>query len=393
MLVALDEKNELIYAHSLKEVAEEKSHYYCPNCKESVFLKKGSLKIAHFSHFNQTNCSSFSEGETREHLEGKQLLYEWFTKQGLICQLEAYLPDLNQRPDILVWINKTDAVAIEFQCSSLPMKRMIERTVGYKSKGYDVFWIVGSQFKLDGKITAFQRLFIYSNDKIKSSLFFLNVAKKTLYSYSNIQQQNATQRIVYDKCLVKLDKFTLVDVPVLIKKLSAKRREKESETAAKSNELIQSHHYLNQGRMYQTPELISFQKYIYCRGDSLISLPKEVYLKVTDQVMIKTLPHFWKYILLKWLSKKTIDSVITLKQLDEQINEMIDNKEIIFYEMPLISLEEQKKPLYSYVRLLVKVAILEEKNSEQWILKRKAYYYKNEQEKITSFSKELSLWK
>ncbi|SEK28552.1 competence protein CoiA [Carnobacterium iners] len=391
MLVALDEKNELIYANSLKEVAQTTNHYYCPNCKDYVFLKKGSLKVAHFSHFSQTNCSSFSEGETREHLQGKQLLYEWFTKQGLICQLEAYLPNLNQRPDILVWISQTKAIAIEFQCSSLPLKRMIERTVGYKSKGYDVLWIVGSQFKLDDKITAFQRLFIYGNAQIKSSLFFLDVIKRTVYFYSNIQQKNTTQKITYDKYLIKLDQFTLVDVPVLMKKISNKTKSKKSEELPKSNELMQSHNFLNQGRMYQTPEVVLFQKYIYHRGDSLISLPKEIYLVVTDQIMIKTLPHFWKYILLKWLSQNNIHSVITLKQLDKQINEMIKNKEIIFYKMPLLSLEEQKKPLYCYIRLLIKVAILEEKDSNQWILRRKPYYYKNEQEKMASFSKEFSL--
>lgn len=159
MLIALNEKNELIHANTLSEELQTKQSYYCPDCKGHVFLKRGTLKIAHFSHYNQNNCHLFSEGETKEHLDGKQLLYEWFMKQGFFCQLEAYLPDLNQRPDILVRINQTKVVAIEFQCSSISLKKMKERTAGYKNNGYDVFWIVGSQFKLKNKITAFQRFF------------------------------------------------------------------------------------------------------------------------------------------------------------------------------------------------------------------------------------------
>lgn len=386
LLIALNEKNLSIHANTIEEDNRIKNSYYCPSCKEGVFLKKGVMKAPHFSHFKKTTCLLFSEGETKEHLEGKQLLYEWFMKQGLICQLEAYLPDLNQRPDLLVWISPKKAVAIEFQCSSLSFKKMKERTAGYKKNGYDVFWIVGSEFKLDERITAFQRLFIYSNNKVTSSLFFLDTINKTISVYSNIQQESLTQRITYDSNVIALDRFALSDLPILLTKLTIRKKVETCKSFCQSKQLLNSHNYLNRGRMYQTPELVSFQKYIYQRGDSLISLPKEIYFIVPGEIMIKTLPHFWKYILLKWITDNEINSIVTLKEIEQKINELIENKIVLFYSMPLLMLKEKKKPLYSYIQLLTKLAILEEIKPNHWILKKYPYSYKNEQEKITSFS-------
>ena len=391
MLIALNEKNLPIHANTIRKNKRIKNNYYCPSCKEGVFLKIGTIKVPHFSHFKETNCLSFSEGETKEHLEGKQLLYEWLMKQGLICQLEAYLPDLNQRPDILVWINQKKALAIEFQCSSLPFKKMKERTAGYKKNGYDVFWIVGSEFKLNERITAFQRLFIYSNKKVTSSLFFLDVINKTINVYSNIQQESITQRIIYDSNVIALDHFKLSDLPILLTKLTARKNVEMCKLIYQPKTLLNSHSYLNRGRMYQTPELVSFQKHIYQRGDSLISLPNEIYFIVPGEIMIKTLPHFWKYALLEWVTDNEINSIVTLKELEQKINEMIENKIVLFYSMPLLLLKEQKKPFYFYIQLLIKSAVLEEIGPNQWILKKYPYYYKNEQEKITSFSNGLSL--
>ena len=107
--------------------------------------------------------------------------------------------------------------------------------------------------------------------------------------------------------------------------------------------------------------------------------------------MIKTLPHFWKYALLEWVTDNEINSIVTLKELEQKINEMIENKIVLFYSMPLLLLKEQKKPFYFYIQLLIKSAVLEEIGPNQWILKKYPYYYKNEQEKITSFSNGLSL--
>ena len=53
--------------------------------------------------------------------------------------LEAYLPRLRQRPDILL-----ANLAIEIQCSRLSHQRFIERTQNYLNNSYQVWWILGN---------------------------------------------------------------------------------------------------------------------------------------------------------------------------------------------------------------------------------------------------------
>lgn len=66
MFYAKDQHGNYISA----EKASKQSSYFCPSCLETVVLKHGQLKIAHFAH-RKHGCYAFSEGETAEHLAGK----------------------------------------------------------------------------------------------------------------------------------------------------------------------------------------------------------------------------------------------------------------------------------------------------------------------------------
>ncbi len=131
MLIAETKNGERILA---QDCHKEQSDLRCPQCQKAVILKKGALKIPHFAHRHLADCQSFSEGETAEHLQNKLFLQNW-TKTGI---LEAYLPELKQRPDIL-WQN----IAIEVQCSSMKMARFLERTENYQAHGYHPWWLLG----------------------------------------------------------------------------------------------------------------------------------------------------------------------------------------------------------------------------------------------------------
>lgn len=112
MFVALNAKNQHVTAEQAEKEKNRKAVYCCPGCREAVFLKKGSYIQAHFAHYAQHQCAVFSEGETAEHLIGKKNLYDWFKAQSIPCQMEAYLPKLQQRPDLLVWPEPDRPVAI-----------------------------------------------------------------------------------------------------------------------------------------------------------------------------------------------------------------------------------------------------------------------------------------
>ena len=93
------------------------------------FEEAGPIKIPHFAHRKKNSCWYEAEAETEEHLP-QRFCGKVFTRKAV--QVEAYLPTLKQRPDLLI-----GKIAIEIQCSPLP-KRLVERTETYQTHGYQV---------------------------------------------------------------------------------------------------------------------------------------------------------------------------------------------------------------------------------------------------------------
>ncbi|MGN1279656.1 MAG: competence protein CoiA family protein, partial [Limosilactobacillus sp.] len=60
--------------------------------------------------------------------------------------LEVYLPQINQRPDLLLTDGKRK-VAIEFQCSPLSLRRLRERNAGYQRCGIYFHWLLGAPYQ------------------------------------------------------------------------------------------------------------------------------------------------------------------------------------------------------------------------------------------------------
>ncbi|WP_158231928.1 MULTISPECIES: competence protein CoiA [unclassified Sporosarcina] len=178
---------------SLREWRKNET-YYCPQCKEQVLLKVGEIVIPHFAHLKQTTCrDSFSEGESPTHLLGKIQLYELFSQLHLQTKMEPYLPAIRQRPDLLVtWQN--EQIPIEFQCSTIPIARILERNAGYHTVNMLPIWIVltppkvqdTSAVVLTYQLTQFQQHFIrhiHSSTKEKLSVFLTYNPSKQQFHY------------------------------------------------------------------------------------------------------------------------------------------------------------------------------------------------------------------
>lgn len=142
MLIAENHQQQPVRA----ETARRSQDYHCPQCHAPVILKRGTTMIAHFAHQPSFDCASFSEGETAEHLQGKRQLAAWFARSGYRVQLEAPLPALHQRPDVLVFGVNQQPLAIEFQCAPLSVQRLAARTTGYREHGYRVWWLLGHPY-------------------------------------------------------------------------------------------------------------------------------------------------------------------------------------------------------------------------------------------------------
>lgn len=117
----------------------------CPVCDGKMIYKNGEFKIAHFAH-EKSECSlMYSETETKEHLNGKKALYEWLKAQeGVInLQLEAWIPETKQRPDIYFEYDG-ERYVIEYQCSPIATK-YAERHRLYELAGIKDIWILGTE--------------------------------------------------------------------------------------------------------------------------------------------------------------------------------------------------------------------------------------------------------
>lgn len=146
MLVALTDQNKRFVVKTsippttLKKIRES-TQFFCPQCKEPLLFKIGTVKIPHFAHYSRSACDTyFSEGESEQHLLGKEQLLNFFQSLQMQVELEVFLPEIQQRPDLLIE-EGNKRFAIEFQCSPISMNRLIERNAGYKKLNIKPVWI------------------------------------------------------------------------------------------------------------------------------------------------------------------------------------------------------------------------------------------------------------
>ncbi|MBU9721783.1 MULTISPECIES: competence protein CoiA [Bacillaceae] len=115
--------------------------FYCPKCKEKVTLKLGNYQAWHFAHLPHSQCSlASSGGETKEHGMAKHMIFNWLSSHGYDPKLEFFIPEINQRADIFVRMNKEPFI-FEIQRSTLSNEDYLRRRKGYEDLGYEQIWI------------------------------------------------------------------------------------------------------------------------------------------------------------------------------------------------------------------------------------------------------------
>lgn len=167
----------------------------CPACDGDLIYKHGVIKIQHLAHeVSECNIGYF-ENETKEHMQGKTILYKWLLKQGKInnVHLEYWIPETKQRPDLYFEVDGIKCV-IEFQCTPITVKEYRERHELYKLNNIFDIWILGkekydmnsdepkhSDFKVIKnryKTKALEKELITNN----SRLYYLDVVKEIIYT-------------------------------------------------------------------------------------------------------------------------------------------------------------------------------------------------------------------
>lgn len=275
MLMAEDAMQKLVAA----DTAKRQTAYWCPGCHAPVRLKKGQVMIAHFAHQANEACATFSEGETAEHLLGKQQLAAWFAAAGYSVQIEARLPAIHQRPDVLVQLGDGQPLALEFQCSPIAIDRLAQRTQGYRSHGYRVLWLLGSPYQHRLRTNANALKFLQYYAPWGCFLIYWRTKENALRLLCNILTLDG-EPLIYQQ-------YQWLAKQASVLTLLAYRPVKPASIQVPAHfERYQQRLLL--GRLSHQASVVSLQTICYQQGGTLAQLPDWVFLTVAKFPILKT---------------------------------------------------------------------------------------------------------
>lgn len=309
----------------------------CPGCQDPVFLKRGSKILPHFAHYAGADCRQFSEGETTRHLLGKQRLYAWLTDQNIPVEMEAWLPELKQRPDLLVTYDNRK-IALEYQCSPIPFSRLKERTDGYTQNGYEVYWICGMDYvpnTYTEKIAAFRQ----KND----TLICFNSEQSTMHLYYHLHfnTRNHLQKKHFSVPLTALD---FQSFETLFTKPQPKYPHKKATMT-----------YQNQLRMLKRKDSVhrTFLLRLYLAGHTVDSLPACIFTMPSKTLDFCQPSYLWRYHLLT-----EFDEIFTLQDLIE-FSYTLPRYDTLYPHPPL-------DPLLDYIHELERAKLIQQLDEKSW---------------------------
>ncbi|MFG6115587.1 competence protein CoiA [Halobacillus sp. MO56] len=343
LLSAINAKGQFVQlaGQHIHELIHQKKHesYFCPQCKAPVLIRAGSKVVPHFAHFPNSDCPSSRSGEGIYHHKGKVRLWEWLKSQGYDVALEAYLPEIQQRPDVLLHTKKR-RIAIEYQCAKIPDSEISMRTKQYLQVGIYPFWILGgNRLKRKGtnmiQLTSFDRNFIYHfldyrihyfdpiTDKLMIGSHLQGTGSNKTFSNLHYFSLNGISFIE----MFSSQNLLLNDMPAGWKSFIKKRRTRPLG--------------------HCSPQEKSWREYLYAKGYHPSLLPSITYLPVPSQIQMVEPPWIWqsRYYLDTFL-KTPIGGLLPIKP-----------AQII---VPLLHVHKKPNPLKEYLKLLCLLGLVEE---------------------------------
>ncbi|WP_179151933.1 competence protein CoiA [Oceanobacillus senegalensis] len=331
--------------HRLKD---KKIKFYCPVCHHPVLIKAGPKTIPHFAHYKSEKCSSFDGGEGTYHEQGKWLLYQWLKRQGLSAFLEEYIPDIGQRPDILLVLNKK-RIALEYQCARIPLNVIQKRNEGYLSAGITPIWVLGAnhfcrEASYHFKINAFTQQFIH---RFSSNL------PPVLYYFCPYTRQFTTLQDLYftktNRAIGKMEIKKINEHP--FQHLFKYKR-------FLNHELLylwqkeKKRFRLRPSKKVYGKELAWYQ-WLYLKGSHVEYLPSIVYLPISSQYRMKTSLWDWQSRLcLELLKPMSIGKVFSIQTVESLLKKHLQPRTTF----PLINSNDH--PIKQYFQHLTQIGIL-----------------------------------
>lgn len=371
MLIARTASGELIQAYQAsKQKGKNIGEYYCPACKGKLVLKKGNIMIAHFAHHQQSDCAVFSEGETLAHLKGKLLLLEKFESEGFEVTLECWLPELQQRPDLLLVLGDGNKIAVEYQCSPIAPADLLERTKGYQRYGYEVWWICGMNYQPTGiKMTQSVYQFLRHSFVLGSWIGVLDTQAEELVIFHHLKLGN-DDCFHFTKTAISLAALQVASLESLYRKgclLNAADMLPQAAVKPIARRLMPARD-INLLRYRTDPEHRKFLLAVYLDRKDLYHLPAFLFELPCRTLGIRTPAYIWRYYLLREFGNPETTKPITKKYLLAWLSKCSRMNLI----RTRVSVETDKEtlwePLLQFMMRLVEDGHAAAIGKEEWVL-------------------------
>ncbi|HEM6371834.1 TPA: competence protein CoiA [Streptococcus suis] len=254
MLVALDEDGKVF---NVLENPAPQGRYSCPGCGGLVRYKSGKVLRSHFAHVTLRDCHYFSENESAQHLSLKSSLYSWLMEKEKV-ELEKCLPQIGQIADLLV----NDHLAVEVQCSSLPISRLQLRTQAYHEAGLQVLWLLGKGLWIKERLSKLHKQFLSFSMNMGFHLWELDDEKKEL-RLRYLIHEDLRGKV---HCLTRVFPFGQGNLLEILRLPFAKQT-LSSMTCPMDEDLPR---YIAQQLYYKSPKWLALQAEAYGRGENLL---------------------------------------------------------------------------------------------------------------------------
>ena len=253
MLIAEDTNGQRYFSQT---VTDKSQKFFCPGCHSPVRLKNGTIMVSHFAHISRKECQYYQENESAEHLNLKAKLYQALASSQTV-RVEKHIEAFDQIADLLVGRR----LALEVQCSPLPLSRLKERTVSYHKHGYHVLWLLGHKLWLKDRLTRLQRQFLYFSQTIGFYAWELDEQKSLLRLKYMIHEDIKGKVYYLDKC------WTLDQLDLDCFRFPYQKKLLESMTYQEDPHILR---YIQKQLYYQQAYWLKKQEEAYLKGENLL---------------------------------------------------------------------------------------------------------------------------
>jgi competence protein CoiA len=310
----------------LLKLRKSSPQFLCPHCSAPLILRIGNIKTPHFAHSAKNSCPYQSRKETPVHIWSKALLYKRLTQLYEGVELEYYLKDLRQIPDLFLNV-KGESIAIEIQCSTIPLSEVKYRTEGYIKEKIHPLWILTQPVagSIPLKLTTFQQGFIRFSPHLNYFLLHFEPAKKSFTIFPNLTPVTTNLFLHSKRIVVPLNDFTL---PISIAPPG------NGDSTLITDWMKHRQKWIQNKIHYSSLRDDRFLKEVYEEGDTFVYLPLFVGLPVLPHtVLYKSHPVEWQYYLWKDVMKKK--QYFTKEMLGKAIARRVARGQIEMRDLPL----------------------------------------------------------